>query len=548
MKLFVQSSNGTKRPLLIDQKVPLGGGGEGKIYADANNKGVAIKLFSQVDRKRKAKITAMMARPPALSNGAGTAQLAWPTGLVVDSLGALHGLAMPRIDTKNYGTLETLLIAGARSKENMRGDSAADYRFRVTVARNLAAAVALIHEAGHALVDIKPMNVLVHRQTGAVAIVDCDGCRITGPNGAFPAVVATEEYLAPEFHGKVQDADIRQDQFALPLVIFRLLNNDLLPMTGIPHDPAAPTTHVGRIKAKLLTVNPAAPIRQHAKSIQGFLPEKTVELFRSSFSHAYPLRPKAEKWVAHLDWLMTQLQTCRANSNHVAMPAGCPWCAQEKRRTTSGSSKPKPVPAPAAPAPPKPVPQPPAKPAMPNRQAPAVPGHLITARILALPFAVIGFGLIALVLAGSAILVYALFTGLEADLNLIGKAAYALSYLGLFGAMAIVMGFPFYYAYINSYALERRMQPERVWPSFVLGFPAAAIAVPVGGALAPWVAGPDSIARGLNGWTGIGAIAALGILLFAVGAVGQVLRLVFIAFVGLWSKAARNTFMSELDF
>ncbi|MEP9360398.1 hypothetical protein [Sphingomonas sp. KR3-1] len=346
MRLYVQDRQGPRRPIAIDQ-APLGQGGEGRIHAVRGDRTRVIKLYADPRPERRAKVEAMLACPLATPAGsAGSAGFAWPQGIVTDSLGAFRGFTMRRIDTAQYFALETLLIPAARAKAGLPGDGPTSYRFRVKVARNIAAVIAQAHRAGQAVVDIKPMNIFIHRVSAQVVIVDCDGCRINGPGGVFPAAVATEEYLAPEFHGKVHLADRRQDLFALAMVVFRLLNNDLYPMNGIPTDADAPASHAERIRANLLTVNPAAPIRQHAKSIQDMLPAELMQMFRNAFSHVQPLRPSAQHWADHLAKFEQSLTRCKRVRGHVALPAGCPWCIMADPAAasvigTQGSARPR---------------------------------------------------------------------------------------------------------------------------------------------------------------------------------------------------------------
>jgi serine/threonine protein kinase len=515
MTLFMYHPGRFKREVLIDDASRLGTGGEGTVYYDKNDARIAVKIFSKQPFVRKAKIEAMLQRPPSASTVGNNVQLAWANGLVIDSLGIFHGLTMPRVDTKDYCTLEAMLISSARSRQGLRGDGSTDYRFRITVARNLALAVAVIHDAGHAIVDLKPLNILVHRVNGGVAIIDCDGCRIQGAGTVFPAMVATEEYLAPEFHGKVQDADFRQDLFALPMVIFRLLNNDLLPMTGVPADPAAPADHVGRIKAKLLTVNPAAVMRQHAKSIQDYFPAETVNMFRNSFSHTALLRPTANQWVAHLDWLSGHLCHCNRNRKHSAFPSGCPWCVQEAR--TAKPVGPAVVQLVSAP--------------------PSSSSYLVLARIISFPFVVAGILAIIVFLTVASVVIYGLtFGGERADLNIFGKTSLAISIILWYGGLLLAATVPFYYCYLNSFASGPFAKPGRAWPSLLLGVPLVALDFVI---LRNGYGVIDSIVSMTNSWSGLSRILLCLVYAVAIRYMWKTVKLLVLAVRGIWNPIAR---------
>jgi DNA-binding helix-hairpin-helix protein with protein kinase domain len=331
LSLHARYSGGVRRAIRIDPQDPLGSGGEGSVHAVLHAPHSVVKMFARPDAQRQAKIAAMIATPPAGGTGR-RARLAWPEALVTDTTGRFLGFLMPRVDMRRCHPLDWHLLATQRKALGLRGDSATDYGFRLAIARNLAAVLAGVHAAGHALVDLKPPNILVDRDHGTVTIVDCDGACIAGQDRIHPAVVATEEYLAPEFHGRVRDADGRQDRFALAMIVFRLLNDGLYPMNGTPLDPEAPASNVGRIKAGLLTVNPAARMVPHARSIQHHLADETLHLLRRGLSASAILRPTPGDWQAHLEWLLRLARPCRSG-RHVALPKGCPWCGEAPVRS-----------------------------------------------------------------------------------------------------------------------------------------------------------------------------------------------------------------------
>jgi len=326
LTLHTHRADGSRRAVQIDERAPLGRGGEGLVYPLRHDPHYVVKMFARPDAVREAKIRAMIAAPPAV-NRDGHLHLAWPEAIVTDTNGRFLGYMMPRIDMRRSVPLDWYLLPAQRKAERLRGDSETDLGFRLTIARNIAAILVAIHAAGHALVDLKPPNILVDREHGTVVIVDCDGSRIFEPGRIHPALVATEEYLAPEFHGRVKQADARQDRFALAVIVFRLLNDGLYPTNGTPLDPAAPASHIGRIKTGLFTVNPAAAMKPHPGSIQSFLADETIDLFRRGLSAAGLLRPAPYHWQCHLEQLLKRVRPCRAG-RHAMLPKGCPWCGE----------------------------------------------------------------------------------------------------------------------------------------------------------------------------------------------------------------------------
>ena len=170
----------------------------------------------------------------------------------------------------------------------------------MTVAHNLAASVASLHAAGHHVVDLKPANVHVYRDTQFVAILDCDGFSIGAEGGArFPAHQYTEGYMAPEAMTQRPEAlGEAQDRFALAVVLFQLLNRGLHPFQGVPAPGAnVPTTDAERVAAGLYPYGPRASARltPPPQSRYAFLDAGTRALFDGAFSGRPEARPSAAR-------------------------------------------------------------------------------------------------------------------------------------------------------------------------------------------------------------------------------------------------------------
>ena len=187
------------------------GGAAGRIVAIDGHPHAVAKIYhdpATADAARD-RLAAMLARPPDLRpprlNGVEYVQLAWPDALIEDGAGALLGFRMPRVPLDLAEPLECLLNPVQRRAEGLPGD----YGLRVFAAANLAGVLAELHRLGHHVIDLKPLNVYVYRETMFVAALDCDGFSIAGPERRFPASHFSDEYRGPESAGRGFTKDSR---------------------------------------------------------------------------------------------------------------------------------------------------------------------------------------------------------------------------------------------------------------------------------------------------------------------------------------------------
>ncbi|MFC1432229.1 hypothetical protein ACEZDB_16395 [Streptacidiphilus sp. N1-3] len=179
--------------------------------------------------------------------------VAWPTALVQSREGAVLGYAMPLLG--DHVKLEELLDPSSR----FRLSEGPDQRFLLAVCWNLAFMVARMHGDGIVIGDLSGSSVVVDRN-GFVEFIDFESVSFTDP--------VTEEY----FPGTAEPATAASDDFALAVLIFRLL-------TGSDTAPRG-------------TVDPQA------------LPPPLQELARVAFGPGAgdrAGRPTAEAWLRALD-------------------------------------------------------------------------------------------------------------------------------------------------------------------------------------------------------------------------------------------------------
>jgi serine/threonine protein kinase len=334
-KMFIRGKSGTKREIMLDLNSSIGSGGEGDIYRDPSNPNLVIKIFklsAAAKGEKEAKLKAMIANPPQVlqstQTGGTVVCLSWPEGMIYDAAGVFIGYSMPYLDTSNMVKLTEILNQRLREKENLRGHSETDYKFRIVVAINLANVLQYLHGCGYSVIDLKPDNIFVNKTMGLVSFLDCDSFRVQVNGQVFPANVGTPEYLAPECND-ITKAGITTDLFAIGVILSQLINNDLHPSTGVVIHPVnAPDSLVGRLSQGIVTVNEQCVMTPHAKSIEAFLPKDILLMFRQSLLAEPAQRPSAMEWRIKLTELLDhRLKPCpKGVKEHTAFESGCPWC------------------------------------------------------------------------------------------------------------------------------------------------------------------------------------------------------------------------------
>ena len=172
------------------------GGAAGKIYRDMSHPKSVAKIYHEREKSEtnRQKLEAMLQNRPNIPTipykGKEYIQIAWPTALLEDNQGYCVGYLMPEIETKEAISLDHLMQKALRQKLGI----SERYIDRVFAAYNITSVVAALHACGHYIVDLKPSNVSIYKNTMLVALFDCDGFSIQGENNArYPAEYVSEE-------------------------------------------------------------------------------------------------------------------------------------------------------------------------------------------------------------------------------------------------------------------------------------------------------------------------------------------------------------------
>lgn len=277
-------------------------GGAGSVYLLPDDPNSVAKIYhARVDPPSYTdRIEAMLQLRPQLPDqiegGKRYVQIAWPDAVVRDERGRFAGFTMPALDVDSTSELEQVL----QERQARAAGLPVGLGHKITLAANLAAVLAALHQQHHCVVDLKPVNLRFYRASLYIALLDCDGFSIQGRGRRYSAPQYTPDYLAPEYQAhKLDEAgEETQDRFALAVVIFQLLNFGIHPYSGKPSSDRVPTDIPGRIRERCyaygVRANPImapSPVSAHAS-----MPQELRGLFDRAFGDAPAARPASAEW------------------------------------------------------------------------------------------------------------------------------------------------------------------------------------------------------------------------------------------------------------
>ncbi|HYO75266.1 MAG TPA: hypothetical protein VE010_02285, partial [Thermoanaerobaculia bacterium] len=304
-------------------------GGEGTIHPVIGNGGVLAKLYHRaIDPPKQAKLAAMT----TTANDALLRVAAWPAAtLHARAGGPIVGFVMPRFDGQR-SELHHLYRPGSR-KQTFRQ---ADWAFLIHAARNVAAAVATVHAAGHVVGDVNQRNFIVGGDA-TVKVLDCDSFQIRGAGRIFHCPVGVPEFTPPELQNRLLDGLERtpnHDAFGLAVLVFQLLFMGRHPFAGrflgtgdMPIERAIAEGRFafgGSSRSRLMEPPPNMVTFES-------LPSRLAASFEAAFGGGTS-RPTAKHWSDALDAAKAELRACTLEPMHKyykALP-DCPWCVLER--------------------------------------------------------------------------------------------------------------------------------------------------------------------------------------------------------------------------
>ena len=323
----------TLQPLFIDGK-PLrlgqriGKGGEGEVFALADEPSRAVKLYTISDlATREAKVAAMLRKNLAASSG----NIAFPVAAVRDKAGRFKGFLMPLV--RGHLPIFELYSPGARKQSFPK----ADYRFLVRAALNAARAVAAVHKAGCVIGDINHSGILISGESATAALIDADSFQVVDGVERYLCRVGVPDYTPPELQGISLSSVVRtpnHDAFGLAIVVFLMLAMGRHPFVGrytkgeMPIEKAIAEFRFAFSQMRDVGMTPPPG----ANSLMDFTPS-IAAAFESAFSRASrDNRPTSSQWVSLLEEFERSLKPCTDNRLHSysSTASACPWCRMEK--------------------------------------------------------------------------------------------------------------------------------------------------------------------------------------------------------------------------
>ncbi|MEZ4862238.1 MAG: hypothetical protein R3C14_13055 [Caldilineaceae bacterium] len=318
-------------------------GGEAQIWSVQGEPHLVAKLYHKPTAEHEAKLAAMIGNPPARA-GAHPA-VAWPLHQLYQQQNFV-GFLMPHV----VGARPLFHVYNpARRRRLAQAHRWPTFLHRT--ARNLAAAVELVHARGHVIGDLNESNVLVNSQA-LVTLVDTDSFQIqaggTRPNqlsqwlGSLPSsqiyrsVVGKAEFTPPELQGvdfKQIDRTQNHDYFALGVLLFYLLMDGFHPFAG------RLTSALSMARVDLHSLKQGLFPYAHNDQIEpppGAPPLRVLhpqvqEAFYRCFVDGYlepKLRPTAREWGAIMKSAEAALVNCTQDTGHVYTNhlRQCPFC------------------------------------------------------------------------------------------------------------------------------------------------------------------------------------------------------------------------------
>lgn len=325
---------------------PLGKGGEGTVYEVEGMPGYVLKIYASEKRneERLHKLTAMLASP--LPDDA-ISQVTWPVDIVSENR-AFMGYVMP----KAAGGEELEVIYSDKYNKKFT------YYQKISIAKNLCAALNSVHDAGQVCGDLNPNNIVVDPKTGLVTLIDTDSYHITDPatGKIYRCTVGMPDYLPPELQKKMKggmtlvNAPLptftkEADLFGLATHIFRLLMNGALPFSCAVDSTTAmsqgsvtapqPIDNIANNFFPYFDKRPGIVIPPYAPPFN-ILPADLQRLFLRAFKsgHSNPkARPTPIEWFNALGALEKHLKQCGNHNNHYYPDnlSHCPWCEIDMR-------------------------------------------------------------------------------------------------------------------------------------------------------------------------------------------------------------------------
>jgi len=192
------------------------------------------------------------------------------------------------------------------------------------------------------MIDFNPRNIRVFMHTHIVTLLDCDGFRVQGHAGVFPATQFYGGYIAPEALENDMAPETlgeNQERFALAALLFGLLNYGIHPFQGIQQSGVEAPSSDDKVREGLYPygITPHPAVRPFALTVHDCFDDRTRGMFDRAFEKSLNGRPSAAEWGLHFQTLIDHkaLEKCTKHPNDVAHghfpQRACIACKREQR-------------------------------------------------------------------------------------------------------------------------------------------------------------------------------------------------------------------------
>ena len=334
-------------PIALDASAP--GAGQAVVYPLLGDVKRVVKFFpSAPGTETLEKLRWMIANPPLQGEaGSGQFSFAWPEELVLDEEQEAVGILLPPCRA-NFSLLE-IYNPLRRRQNNFR----LNWRQLHQVARNLAAAVAALHQKGYVVGDLNQGNILVAPDL-SVTLIETDSWQVSIADRIFACTPGREEVGAPELIGANPGETrrtIQSDLYALAVLIYQLLQEGSHPMRGNWKGSAEAPSIPEKIRRGLFPYGPKKGLNEPLLELRpNFydLRPGIQRLFLRAFvqgTRRPQARPSAAEWQKIL--ARKSFKRCTVERDHIYSPhsSECPWCARERALQALDAPQPKLAPA-----------------------------------------------------------------------------------------------------------------------------------------------------------------------------------------------------------
>jgi len=216
----------TNVPEELDLIGPIYTGGEGTIYFSADGR-YAAKVYHQTDPQKGKILQQVMELGKGLGNQARF--LAWPLGIIGTFDGqARIGCVTHLIPSRYVEILDLMFSPQVAIAHFKQGRHWGHY---LTIARELAVAVRILHGKGCAHADIQYRNFKADPTTGRTVLLDLDGIVVEG--FLAPQVAGLPGFMAPEVvAGRSRPSESTDRHSTAVLILYTLLFRN--PLMSLP--------------------------------------------------------------------------------------------------------------------------------------------------------------------------------------------------------------------------------------------------------------------------------------------------------------------------